>query len=343
MPIVLGLESSCDETAAAIARDADVANQRLMAHRLASQIDQHAVHGGVVPEIAARAHLDAAPALVDAVLDAVPLSAVDAIAASAGPGLIGGLLVGSSFAKGLAQASGKPFMAINHLEGHVLSPRLVGDLPFPYLALLVSGGHCQIVEVRGLGDYRTLGATIDDAVGEAFDKSAKMLGLGYPGGPALERAAADGDPARYALPRPLLGRPGCDFSFSGLKTAVRRTLEGEPGAAVADLAAGFQAAVCDVLADRLKRALKTVSVSGVAVVGGVAANQAIRARLAELCDAADLPLHAPPLWLCGDNAAMIAWAGVERAQTGLFDPLDAPCHPRWPLDALSKEIPCSTG
>lgn len=331
---VLGIESSCDETAVAIAEDGG-----LIAHRLASQMETHAAHGGVVPELAARAHLDALPALAAETLAAAGLTVgdCDAIAASAGPGLIGGLLVGASFAKGLAQAADKPFIAINHLEGHVLSPRLVGALPYPYLALLASGGHCQIVAVAGLGDYRLLGATIDDAVGEAFDKAAKMMGLGYPGGPALERAAT-GDPAAVALPRPLLGRPGCDFSFSGLKTAVRRALESDAPPAIPDLAASFQAAVCDVLADRLKRALAMVEVHAVALVGGVAANQAIRARLEAVCGERGYTLHAPPLWLCGDNAAMIAWAGVERARAGLVDPLDAPCHPRWPLEQKGRAL-----
>ncbi|MEM6490297.1 MAG: tRNA (adenosine(37)-N6)-threonylcarbamoyltransferase complex transferase subunit TsaD, partial [Pseudomonadota bacterium] len=266
-----------------------------------------------------------------------------------GPGLIGGLLVGSGFPRGLAAAADKPFIAVNHLEAHVLSPRLAGDLEFPYLALLLSGGHCQIVDIRALGDYRTLGATIDDAVGEAFDKAAKMLGLGYPGGPALERAAADGDADRFKLPRPLKGRPGCDFSFSGLKTAVRRTIEAHRGGfdarAVDDLAAGFQAAVCDVLADRLRKALAIAPRNAVAVVGGVAANAAIRGRIETVCDAAGARCALAPLWLCGDNAAMVAWAGAERARIGLFDPLDAPCRPRWPLDDLRKvtAATCSTG
>ena len=337
---VLGIESSCDETAAAVLAP----DGRILAERVLSQIADHAAFGGVVPEIAARAHLAALPALVAEALREAGVGFADlaAIAATAGPGLIGGLLVGTGFAKGAAIAAAKPYLAINHLEAHALTARLPGlaEAPpeFPYLLLLLSGGHSQCVLVEGVGKYRQLGTTLDDAAGEAFDKTAKLLGLGYPGGPALEVCARSGDPRKYALPRPLLHRPGCDFSFSGLKTAVAQLVATQPAGALpapvaADIAASFQAAVTDILADRLANALVLApAATAVVIAGGVAANQAIRTRLAEVVGAK--PLIAPPLRLCTDNAVMVAWAAIERLREGLTDGLDAPCRPRWPLAAL---------
>jgi N6-L-threonylcarbamoyladenine synthase len=339
---VLGIESSCDETAVAIlAQDG-----RILAERVLSQITDHAAFGGVVPEIAARAHLTAlAPMVADAMREAnTGFAGLAAIAATAGPGLIGGLIIGSGFAKGAALASGKPYLAINHLEAHALTARLPGLSPeapaFPYLLLLLSGGHCQCVAVLGVGKYRRLGSTLDDAVGEAFDKTAKLLGLPYPGGPALEAIAAEGDPKRFDLPRPLLRREGCDFSFSGLKTAVAQLVAGHgsgalPRPLVADIAASFQAAVADIMADRLAHALAMLpEANAVIIAGGVAANQALRTRLAIVAGARGKPLIAPPQRLCTDNAVMVAWAGIERLRLGLTDPLSTPCRPRWPLDTL---------
>ena len=343
---VLGIESSCDETAVAIL-DAD---GRVLAERLLSQAE-HVAFGGVVPEIAARAHLAHLPGLVREALDAAGLTAggLGAVAASCGPGLIGGLIVGSHLGKGMALALGVPFVAVNHLEAHALTARLPGladgGAPFPYLLLLVSGGHCQCVAVEGVGRYRRLGGTVDDAAGEAFDKVAKMLGLGWPGGPALERLAAEGDPRAVPLPRPLLGRPGCDFSFSGLKTAVAQRIAALPAplphAVAADLAASFQAAVADVLADRVRHALAMMPQARLLVAaGGVAANAALRARLAAVAAAHGARFAAPPLPLCTDNAVMVGWAAIERlraaASTGLApDGLDAPARPRWPLDEMA--------
>jgi N6-L-threonylcarbamoyladenine synthase len=338
---VLGIESSCDETAAAILAP----DGRILAERVLSQITDHAAFGGVVPEIAARAHLAAlAPMVADAMAEAgVDFAGLAAIAATAGPGLIGGLIIGSGFAKGAALASGKPYLAINHLEAHALTARLPGlaaEQPaFPYLLLLVSGGHCQCVAVLGVGEYRRLGGTLDDAVGEAFDKTAKLLGLPYPGGPALEAIAREGDPRRFDLPRPLLHREGCDFSFSGLKTAVAQLVAGQSGALprqlAADIAASFQAAVADVMADRLDHALAMLPrLSAVIIAGGVAANLLLRERLAAVASAHGKPLIAPPQRLCTDNAVMVAWAGIERLGLGISDPLSTPCRPRWPLDTL---------
>ena len=344
--IVLGIETSCDETAAAVVGD----DRRIRANLILSQLDEHRPYGGIVPEIAARSHLDHLDSLVGQALAEAGLDCggLDGIAATAGPGLIGGVFVGVMTAKAIAAARDLPFLAVNHLEGHALSVRLVEDVGFPYLLLLVSGGHCQLVAVDGVGRYRRLGGTLDDAVGEAFDKTAKLLDLGYPGGPAVERAAEAGDPARFALPRPMLGREGCDFSFSGLKTAVRHAaaaLERGPDgrlrvADAADLAASFQAAVGDVLADRCRRALEAFATSHgragpLVVAGGVAANRALRARLADVAGAAGARMIAPPPDLCTDNAAMIAWAGVERLRLGLGDPLDFAARPRWPLESLS--------
>ena len=347
-PIVLGIETSCDETAAALV----AADRRVLAHRLWSQTEEHAPYGGVVPEIAARSHAAHLDGLIrDALAEAgLGLDAVDAVAATAGPGLIGGVLVGVVTAKAIALARSKPFIAVNHLEGHALSPRLVTDIAFPYLLLLVSGGHCQLLVVEGVGRYRRLGSTIDDAAGEAFDKTAKLLGLGYPGGPAIERAAATGDPARFSLPRPLVSTPGCDFSFSGLKTAVRRTAErllAAQGALsetdIADLAAATQAAIGDCLVDRTAHAIALYRAADPAaptlvVAGGVAANRKLRARLAALAQAHGLRFVAPPPWLCTDNAAMIAWAGLERFRLGLLDTLETPARARWPLDEMAPPI-----
>jgi N6-L-threonylcarbamoyladenine synthase len=337
VPLILGLESSCDETAAALV-DGD---RRILAHRLAGQEAAHAPFGGVVPEIAARAHAEALGPLVEAALaDAgVTLRDVDAIAATAGPGLIGGVMVGLSMAKGLALAAARPLVAVNHLEGHALSPRLAdADLAFPYLLLLVSGGHCQLLLVEGVGRYRRLATTIDDAAGEAFDKSAKLLGLGFPGGPAVERAATAGNPRAVPLPRPLLGSPAPHFSFAGLKSAVLRARDAGAYAAE-DIAASFQQAVVDCLLDRTRRALdRTHGATALVVAGGVAANRAVRGALEGLAAEHGLRFVAPPLWLCTDNAAMIAWAGAERFAAGLVDPLDVPARARWPLDPDAEKV-----
>ena len=341
---VIGLESSCDETAvAALAPDG-----RVLAEAVLSQ-SVHARYGGVVPEIAARAHLAHLPALVAEVMGKAGLGFADlgGVAASSGPGLIGGLIVGSSFAKGISLAHGVAFVAVNHLEAHALTARLpglvAGGAPFPYLLLLLSGGHCQCVAVEGVGRYIRLGTTIDDAVGEAFDKVAKMLGLGWPGGPVLERLAAMGEPGRFAFPRPLRGRPGCDFSFSGLKTAVAQVVGAYPPGPLpqrdaADIAAGFQQAVADVMADRAAHALEAFvrrNPAGKLLVvgGGVAANQAVRTALRAAAAARGFGFAAPPLRLCGDNAVMVAWAGLERLRLGASSPLDHAPRPRWPLEA----------
>ena len=337
MAIILGLESSCDETAAALV----TSERRVLAHKLLGQEAAHAPYGGVVPEIAARAHVEALMPLIEATLDegGVSLDAIDAVAATAGPGLIGGVMVGLVTGKALAMAADKPLIAINHLEGHALSPRLSSpDLAFPYLLLLISGGHCQILEVRGVGDYRRLATTIDDAAGEAFDKTAKLLGLGHPGGPAVERAASQGDPQAVPLPRPLLGSAEPHFSFAGLKSAVMRAVQAKAWTPQ-DIAASFQQAVLDCILNRTERALRLADrPSALVVAGGVAANLAIRRGLQSLADRYDLPFVAPPLWLCTDNAAMIGWTGVERYAAGLTDPLDVPARPRWPLDPRAEAV-----
>ncbi|MGC2855937.1 tRNA (adenosine(37)-N6)-threonylcarbamoyltransferase complex transferase subunit TsaD [Novispirillum sp. DQ9] len=347
--IVLGIETSCDETAAAVVRDD--ASPRVLSEVVLSQLDEHRPYGGVVPEIAARAHLDHVDRLVAEAMARAGLSFrdLDAVAATGGPGLIGGVIVGVMTAKAIAAVHGLPFLAVNHLEGHALTARLSDDVPFPYLLLLVSGGHCQTVVVEGVGRYRRLGTTIDDAAGEAFDKVAKMLGLGYPGGPAVQAAAERGDAARFDLPRPLKGRPGCDFSFSGLKTAVRQTVEKLPPGPLAerdalDLAASFQAALVDSTLGRVRRAValfRDTYPDGTALVaaGGVAANAPLRAGLTALAAQAGLSFVAPPLRWCTDNAAMIAWAGLEHLRLGHVDPLDFKPRPRWPLDPDAPRRP----
>ncbi|MBD3730484.1 MAG: tRNA (adenosine(37)-N6)-threonylcarbamoyltransferase complex transferase subunit TsaD [Sphingomonadales bacterium] len=331
MGVVLGIESSCDETAVALVGT----DRTILAQRIASQDAEHAPYGGVVPEIAARAHAERLAPMIEDVLreGGMELTQLDAIAATAGPGLIGGVMVGLVSAKALAMASGVPLLAINHLEGHALSPRLAdASLDFPYALLLVSGGHCQILRVEGVGQYRRLATTIDDALGEAFDKSAKLLGLGYPGGPAVERLALQGDPSAVPLPRPLVGSKEPHFSFAGLKSAVMRAKESGQYAD-ADIAASFQQAAIDCIIDRLRRALDTMApVPALVVAGGVAANKAIRGALEALAQDYGMRFTAPPLALCTDNAAMIAWAGIERLPLGQNDPLDFRALPRWPLD-----------
>jgi len=320
-------------------------DRTIVAQAIASQDAAHRPFGGVVPELAARAHAERLAPMVEAVLAeaGVSLSDVDAIAATAGPGLIGGVMVGLVTGKALAWAANKPLIAVNHLEGHALSPRLADSaLAFPYLLLLVSGGHCQLLGVNGVGDYTRLATTIDDAIGEAFDKSAKVLGLGFPGGPAVERAATAGNPRRFALPRPLLGSDEPHFSFAGLKSAVLRQWQALPNPGDterADLAAAFQQAATDCLVDRTARAISAFpQATALVVAGGVASNQVIRAALSGLAEQNGLPFVAPPLWLCTDNAAMIAWAGAERFALGLIDSLDAPARPRWPLDPEAETV-----
>lgn len=339
MGIVLGIESSCDETAVALVGT----DRRIVAQRIASQDAEHAPYGGVVPEIAARAHADRLAPMIEAVLadGGIALADCDAIAATAGPGLIGGVMVGLVSAKALAMASEVPLIAVNHLEGHALSPRLADpELAFPYLLLLVSGGHCQILMVEGVGRYRRLATTIDDALGEAFDKTAKILGLGYPGGPAVERLAASGDATAVPLPRPLAGSAEPHFSFAGLKSAVLRAKEGGEHAD-ADIAAGFQQAALDCVIDRLCHAMDRVpGAPALVVAGGVAANRSIRSALESLAQNRGMRFTAPPLPLCTDNAAMIAWAGCEHLAQKNFapTPLDVAARPRWPLDPEAEPV-----
>ncbi len=334
MTIILGIESSCDETAAALVQD----DRTILAHALTGQEERHRPFGGVVPEIAARAHAEYAVPMVEQVLQEANIKPddIDAVAATAGPGLIGGVMVGLVTGKALAMAWNKTLIAVNHLEGHALSPRLADEsVEFPYLLLLVSGGHSQLLRVNGVGDYDRLATTIDDAAGEAFDKSAKILGLGFPGGPAVEQAAKLGHD-NVDLPRPLLGAKEPHFSFAGLKSAVVRAHESgkyKPE----DIAASFQTAVVDCLRDRIEYSLKIIDpIDTLVVAGGVASNGAIRAMLTDLAIRYDMRFTAPPPWLCTDNAAMIAWAGIERFAAGLTDTLDFKARPRWPLDSEAQ-------
>jgi len=350
--IVLGIETSCDETAAAVV----TSDGRILSNEVLSQIRQHTPFGGVVPEVAARAHLEQTDRIVKQAIQqsGLKLSQIDAIAATTGPGLIGGVLVGVMTAKAIALSQDKPFIAVNHLAGHALTVRLrnseYGDpVAFPYLLLLVSGGHCQLLIVEGADRFIRLGTTLDDALGEAFDKTAKMLGLGFPGGPKVEQCAKTGNPDRFPLPRPLKGRKGADFSFSGLKTKVRQTIEALPPGPlkpqdVADLTASFQQAAGDVLVDRTANALDLFSRrhpdgGPLVVAGGVAANTVLRARLSALAHERNIDFAAPPVHLCTDNAAMIAWAGLERLQNGPVNDMDIKPRPRWPLDANAEHQP----
>jgi len=343
--IVLGIETTCDETAAAVVERADDGGGKILSNIVLSQVGEHAEFGGVVPEIAARAHVEALDHVVAEAMNQAgrSYSELDGVAAAAGPGLIGGVIVGLTTAKAIALVNKKPLVAINHLEAHALTARLTDNIPFPFCLFLASGGHTQIVAVRGIGDYVRLATTMDDAIGEAFDKTAKMLGLGYPGGPEVERLAATGDPQRFALPRPMQGRPDPNFSLSGLKTAVR--LEAEKIAPlserdIADLCASFQQAVVDTVFDRLRMGVRTFRIkygtpSALVAAGGVAANQAIRKALSRVAMEAGTELVAPPLELCTDNGAMIAWAGAERLALGLTDELDVAPRARWPLDEVA--------
>jgi N6-L-threonylcarbamoyladenine synthase len=336
MTLILGLESSCDDSAVALV----TSDRRILAQAVVGQNSAHQPYGGVVPEIAARAHVEILPGLIEQVLREAGKSVaeVDAIAATAGPGLIGGVMVALLAGKGLALAAGKPLVAVNHLEGHALSPRLADpDLGFPYLLLLVSGGHCQLLEVRGVGDYRRFATTIDDAAGEAFDKAAKLLGLPYPGGPAVEELAKSGDASAVPLPRPLVGSGEPHFSFAGLKSAVQRAVASGQHRRE-DIGASFQQAMVDCLVDRTRLALGRTQAPTLVVAGGVAANQAIRAALAKLAADQGRGFSVPPAWLCTDNAAMIAWAGAERFAEGKCDALDVPARARWPLDQSAERV-----
>ncbi|RKE80127.1 tRNA (adenosine(37)-N6)-threonylcarbamoyltransferase complex transferase subunit TsaD [Rhizobium sp. AG855] len=348
---ILGIETSCDETAAAVVTRMEDGSAVTEADVVLSQLDEHSAYGGVVPEIAARAHVDALDTLIEEALQraGITLSEVDAIAATSGPGLIGGLLVGLMTGKALAMAANKPLYAINHLEGHALTARLTDGVAFPYLMLLVSGGHTQLVLVKGVGDYERWGTTIDDALGEAFDKTAKLLGLPYPGGPAVERAAATGDAKRFVFPRPLVGEARLDFSFSGLKTAVRQAAEGIAPVTdqdIADICASFQYAISRTLKDRIGRGLQRfaetfpdVDQPALVVAGGVAANKVVRQTLDELCAINGFRFVAPPHHLCTDNAVMIAWAGLERMALEMpADELAVAPRSRWPLDADAKAL-----
>src|SRR5277367_2858635 len=340
--IILGIETTCDETAAAVVERNAEGQGRILSNIVLSQISEHAAFGGVVPEIAARAHVEVLDSIIaKAMIEAqVPFAALDGIAAAAGPGLIGGVIVGLTMAKAIALVHDKPLMAVNHLEAHALTARLTDGTAFPYCLFLASGGHTQILGVRGVGDYLRLGGTVDDAIGEAFDKTAKLLGLGYPGGPLVEKEAEHGDPQRFTLPRPMAGRRDADFSLSGLKTALR--LEAEKIAPlndqdVADLCASFQQAVVDVVKDRLRNGLSMFRVrigtpSALVCAGGVAANQAIRKVLHRVAFEIGTELVAPPPALCTDNGAMIAWAGAERLALGLTDSMDTAPRARWLLD-----------
>jgi N6-L-threonylcarbamoyladenine synthase len=355
--LILGIETSCDETAVGIVDD----GRRMLADRVASQLEEHRPYGGVVPEIAARTHLDKLDILIRLALEdaKITLADLDGIAATCGPGLIGGVMVGAMTGKAIAAVRKLPFIAVNHLEAHALTARLTHDVAFPYLLLLISGGHSQLIAVKGVGEYRLLGTTIDDAVGECFDKGAKLLGLGYPGGPLIEQAASGGNAQAFDLPRPMVGRPGCDFSFSGLKTALRQITEDRGqrkdekknnlssvvrprSSEITDAAASLQSAIADILFDRAKNALEILAgenmkITALVAAGGVAANNAIREKLTQLAGGDyGLPFIAPPPALCTDNGVMVAWAGLERLRLGFTDSLDTAARPRWPLDELSK-------
>lgn len=347
--IVLGIETTCDETAAALVERFEDGRGRILSNVVLSQVSEHAAFGGVVPEIAARAHVETLDLIIDKAMRQADqtYASIDGVAAAAGPGLIGGVIVGLTTAKAIALVQEKPLVAVNHLEAHALTARLTDATPFPYCLFLASGGHTQIVAVRGVGDYVRLGTTMDDAIGEAFDKAAKLLGLGYPGGPQVEKEADRGNATRFALPRPMRGRNDADFSLSGLKTALR--LEAEKIAPlsnqdVADLCASFQQAIVEVVLDRLRTGLRMFRTkfgapTALVAAGGVAANQAIRKVLHRLAFEVGTVLVAPPLELCTDNGAMIAWAGAERLAIGLADPLEFAPRARWPLDQVSGPRP----
>ncbi|HUD88660.1 MAG TPA: tRNA (adenosine(37)-N6)-threonylcarbamoyltransferase complex transferase subunit TsaD [Xanthobacteraceae bacterium] len=349
--IILGIETTCDETAAAVVERTADGQGRILSNVVLSQVSEHAEFGGVVPEIAARAHVEALDTIIaTAMTEAkVAFGALDGVAAAAGPGLIGGVIVGLTTAKAIALTHAKPLIAVNHLEGHALTARLTDGTPFPYCLFLASGGHTQILGVHGVGDYVRFGGTVDDAIGEAFDKTAKLLGLGYPGGPLVEKEATHGDPKRFALPRPMAGRPDANFSLSGLKTALR--IEAEKIAPlsdqdVADLCASFQQAVVDVVMDRLRAGLRMFrerigTPNALVCAGGVAANQAIRKVLHRVAFEVGATLVAPPPALCTDNGAMIAWAGAERLALGLTDTLDVAPRARWPLEQVTKAMPAT--
>lgn len=352
---ILGIETSCDETAAAIVEKRE-GQIFVLSNIIASQIKEHEIYGGVVPEIAARSHVEKIEIVIKSALSKanLELKDIDGIAATSGPGLIGGVMVGLLTAKALCLGTGLPLLAVNHLEGHALSPRLNNNIPFPYLLLLVSGGHCQILEVKGIGNYRRLGTTIDDALGECFDKVAKIIGLGYPGGPLVEARAKYGDPNRFELPCPLYGRAGCDFSFAGLKTAVLRLAQNlcANGSKlkqqdIDDICASFQKTIGKILINRLDNALKMVDFSyenqNIVLAGGVAANQEIRKKLIEFCNKNEWNFFAPPLEYCGDNGAMIAYVGIEKLSLGQIAKLDIKPRPRWPLDEISDPINLKNG
>ncbi len=339
--LVLGIETTCDETAASLVLRRKNGTGTILSDVVLSQVEEHSEFGGVVPEIAARAHVEAIDTIVLQALDeaGVTFADLDGVAAAAGPGLIGGVIVGLMTAKAIALVHDLPLVGVNHLEAHALTARLTHGVAFPYLLLLVSGGHTQLIRVEGIGNYTRLGTTIDDALGEAFDKTAKLLGLGFPGGPAVEKAAKDGDPERFAFPRPMIKRDELHFSFSGLKTAVRQQAEKLApltDAVVSDICASFEAAVSDCVIDRVERALNREAALGhparLVVAGGVAANQTIRLALKILADKLGVALTIPPTKLCTDNGAMIAWAGVERLALGMADSLDMAPRARWPLD-----------
>jgi N6-L-threonylcarbamoyladenine synthase len=341
---VLGIETSCDETAAAVVRGVPLGPGEILSNVVYSQIEDHRPYGGVVPEIAARAHAEILDGVIEEALATAGTSLhdIDAVAATAGPGLIGGVMVGLVTAKALALASGKPLIGINHLEAHALTARLTHGTPYPFLLLLASGGHCQLLAVEAAGIFRLYGTTIDDAAGEAFDKTAKLLGLPYPGGPAVEQLAKQGDSKAVALPRPMLGRGNCDFSFAGLKTAVRHVVKGGTAPKPEDVAASFQQAVMDVMCDRSRNAMRRFvsdfdpNQRRMVVAGGVAANEALRVALSSLAAGEGFVVTIPPPKLCTDNAAMIAWAGIERCAAGKFDPLSLEARARWPLAAAAR-------